>query len=1015
MAERDPFREILESFNEEDWNTIEEELLDGGGGNDGPRRPVGGGGGGGNGLPQGNPRILWWMLIPFIAISLFNSILAFFTDIAWYDSLALSSVFWTRITATVGLFFAGAIAFLIFFVINVLIARRLEPRGLEGTPISQIAAAIGVRITPAVLLVGLVLAFFMGSAASARWEDSLLYLNQSSFNLADPIFGKDVGFYIFTLPIWQIARNWLMSTLVLTLIASAVVSGIGWRGWDASAAVRAHLSGLGALILLLIAWQYRLDALQLVYSARGAVFGAGYTDVNAQLPAYNLLVIVTLITAVLLLVNVVLRQAWRVIIVVLVLWVAISAVAGNIYPGIVQRFQVDPNEFTREEPYIRDNIDFTRMAFGLADIEEENYDAEGQLTAEGLMAQSETVRNIRLWDYRPLLQTYNQVQALRQQYTFNDIDIDRYTIDGERRQVMLSARELVPEQLEEQAQTWVNRKLVYTHGYGVAASPVAEITKDGLPTFILKDLPTQGVIDVSRPEIYFGERANDYVIVKTDTPEFNYPRSEGGNAFTAFDGDTGIKLGSFFTRLVFALRFADVNLLISEELKPQSELLWRRNIQQRVREVAPFLRYDKDAYIVIGDDGGLYWFLDAYTLSNRFPYSEPSRVGTDTISAGFNYIRNSVKVVINAYTGEMKFYVVDPNEPIVAAYRNIFPDLFADYATMPADHKAHIRYPNDLFSIQANMFLTYQMTDPKDFYNREDMWAWPQEIFDDRARPIEPYYVLMQLPGSQDLDFIQILPFTPANRENMIAWLAAQSDPEKYGQKIVYRFGKDSLLFGPKQIEARIDQDPVISSQLSLWNQQGSQVIRGNLLVIPVSGSLLYVEPLYLQAASGKIPELKRVILATTDRVIMAENLGLALAQLFGRDVLEDQRLAELALAEGEALPDTLLDTQPAAPIETGADLSGSSLEELIVQANTIYGLAQSAQRAGDWAGYGSYMNELQAVLGQLAEVSGVQLVPSEVPDAPTEAPVEAPAETPTETPVEEQAPEATPTPSSGG
>lgn len=1001
MAERDPFRELLERFNEDDWISIEEELLDGGEDGGGPRRPPGGGGGGG--APQGNPRILWWMLLPFIAISLFNWVLGFFTDLSWYNSIDLSSVYWTRFTASIGLFVGGGLLFLIFFLVNVLIARRLEPRGLDGTPLHQIAEAIGVRLTPAILLVGLVLAFFMGSGASAYWEDLLLYFNQAPFNLADPVFGYDVGFYLFTLPVWQIVRNWLLTTLVLTLIGSALVSGIGWRGWDASAAVRAHLSGLGALILLLIAWQYRLDALQLVYSNRGAVFGAGYTDVNAQLPAFNLLVIVTLITAVLLLVNVVLRQAWRAIVVVLVIWVAISAIAGNIYPGIVQRFQVDPNEFTREQPFIRDNILYTRIAYDLDDIQELNYDAEGDLTAEGLLEQPDTVRNIRLWDYRPLLQTYNQVQALRQQYTFNDIDIDRYTINGERRQVMLAARELIPEQLEEPAQTWVNRKLVYTHGYGVAASPVAEITADGLPTFLIKDLPSQGLIDVTRPQIYFGERTNEYVIVKTDTPEFDYPRSEGGNAFTTFDADTGIPIRSFFTRMLFALRFADVNLLISEELTPESELLWRRNIRERVTQVAPFLRYDSDAYIVIGDDGALYWFIDAYTLSNRFPYSEPSQVGTNTIPPGFNYIRNSVKIVISAYTGEMKFYVVDEEDPIIEAYRRIFPDLFLGFAEMPADQKAHIRYPNDLFSIQANTFLTYQMTDPKDFYNREDMWAWPQEVFDDRARPIEPYYVLMQLPNSQDLDFIQILPFTPANRENMIAWLAAQNDPEKYGEKLVYRFGKDSLIFGPKQIEARIDQDPVISSQLSLWNQQGSQVIRGNLLVIPISGSLLYVEPLYIQAATGKIPELKRVILATPDRVIMAENLGLALAQLFGRDVLEDARLAQLALVDGDTLPADL----PEQPL-VSPELADSTLDELIVEANAVYIAAQEALRAGAWADYGVQMTRLQSVLERLAEVSGVEIEPVEVVPAPD-------AETPAEAPENAPAPEATPTPATSG
>ena len=999
MAEqRDPFRELLERFNEEDWTTIEEELLENGGNGNGRgkgRGYSGSGGGGGAELPQGNPRALWWLLIPFLAISLFNWVLSFFTDLSWYNSINLSPIYWTRITASVGLFLVGAIAFLAFYMVNVLIARRLEPRGLDSTPISQIAAAVGVRITPAMLLLGVVVAFFMGSTAATHWEDLLLFLNQTPFNLVEPVFGKDVGFYIFTLPIWQILHNWLMSALVLTLIASAVVSGIGWGGWNASAAVRAHLSGLGALILLLVAWQYRLDALQLVYSNRGAVFGAGYTDVNAQLPAFNILVVVTLITAVLLLINVVLRQTWRAIVVVLIIWVAIAGLAGNVYPGLVQRFQVDPNEYTREEPFILDNIKLTRIAFQLDQIEEQNYNAEGELTIDGLLDQSETVSNIRLWDYRPLLQTYNQVQALRQQYTFTDIDIDRYVIDGERRQVMLSARELIPEQLEEQAQTWVNRRLVYTHGYGVAASPVAEITKDGLPTFILKDLPPQGLLPVTRPQIYFGERENEYVIVKTDTPEFDYPRSEGGNAFTSFEANTGIPIGNFFTRLSFALRFADVNLLISEELSPESQLLWRRNIQERVVEVAPFLHYDSDPYIVIGDDGHLYWFQDAFTLSNRFPYSEPSDVGTQTIPPGFNYIRNSVKIVTDAYTGEMKFYVVDENEPIIAAYRQIFPALFSDYATMPADQKAHIRYPNDLFSIQAHMFLTYQMTDPKDFYNREDMWAWPQEIFDDQPRAIEPYYVLMQLPGSEELDFIQILPFTPANRENMIAWLAAQNDPEKYGQKIVYRFGKDSLLFGPKQVEARIDQDPVISSQLSLWNQQGSQVIRGNLLVIPISGSLLYVEPLYLQAASGKIPELKRVILATTDRVVMAENLGLALAQLFGRDVLEDARLADLAEIDGE-VPDALPD-QPAAA-QPGADLAQRSLEELILEANTIYNLAQASLREGDWTGYGAQMTALQSVLERLAEVSGVELPtiqPAEPAPAPAEVPTPEPAPTP--------------------
>ena len=475
------------------------------------------------------------------------------------------------------------------------------------------------------------------------------------------------------------------------------------------------------------------------------------------------------------------------------------------------------------------------------------------------------------------------------------------------------------------------------------------------------------------------------MIVKTETEEFDYPRGEGGNVFTTFEGDTGIRIGGFLPRLAFAIQFADVNLFISQELNSESQLLWRRNIVQRTQEVAPFLRFDSDPYIVVGGDGNLYWFLDAYTVSGRFPYSEPSQFGTRTVPPGFNYIRNPVKIIIDAYTGKMDFYLVEPDEPIAAAYARIFPSLFSPFEEMPGDLNAHIRYPNDLFSIQASVFRTYQMTEPTDFYNREDVWAWPEEIFDNQSRPMEPYYVLMQLPGSEDLDFIQILPFTPANRENMISWLAAQNDPDKYGEMLVYRFGKDSLVFGPKQIEARIDQDPTISSLLSLWNQQGSQVIRGNLLVIPIGESLLYVEPLYLQAATGKIPELKRVILATSDRVIMAENLGLALAELFGQSILTDTKLAELATS-GNGVPPAEL---PTVEQEEGdVDLTASTLEELILQANNRYSQAQDALLSGDWATYGAELDALEKVLDRLLEVSGLSPEPTPEPlPSPTPTP----------------------------
>ncbi len=976
MRNSDPFSDLIRSIEENlqrdpDWIPPDE------GGGEKP--PWNDGGEEENPWEHVNFRRWLWVLIPFLLLLFFNRFLGFFTDYIWYDSLALTSVFRTRIFASFGLLIASGLIFWLFLALNVFLARRIDPNGLVGTPLAEIADAFGVRISAVVLVIGAIFAFFMGLGMAGQWEQLLVYLNQSDFGFSDPVFQRDISFFIFTLPVWQILRGWLMTTVTMTLIGTAVVYGIGWRRRQIRTSVLAHLSILGALLLLLIAWQYRLDALGLVYSQRGAVFGAGYTDTRAQLPAYNLLLVITIITAVLLVVTAFMRKAWRAIVVVLIAWVAVAILAGNVYPGLVQRFKVSPNELNLERPYIANNIEYTRLAFDIDDVEVRDYDANNELTPEALLKEPETVRNIRLWDYRPLLQTYNQVQALRQYYEFNDIDVDRYRINGEMRQVMLAARELVPERLNENAQTWVNRRLVYTHGYGVAASPVAQVTKDGLPEFYLKDLPPKGLIEVTRPQVYFGERTNEYVIARTDEPEFDYPRGEG-NVTTFFDADTGIPM-TFLNRLLFALRFADINILLNQDIGPESQLLWRRNIVERISEVAPFLRYDSDPYIVVNDAGELYWFLDAYTISNRFPYSEPY--------GELNYIRNPVKVVTSAYDGSMTFYVVDENEPIAAAYRRIFPALFKSFDEMPDDLKQHVRYPNDLFSIQAEVYRTYHMIDSTEFYNKEDMWAWPTELFDSQEVRMEPYYVLMSLPDGDELDYIQILPFTPANRENMIAWLAIQNAPDKYGEKIVYEFGKDTLLFGPKQIEARIDQDPVISGQLSLWNQQGSNVIRGNLLVIPIADSLLYVEPLYLQAASGKIPELKRVILATADRVVMRENLGLALVELFGKDVIAQGGLEELmagvSLAEAEA----------EIQASTSGDLGTATVDELIVRANEQYKRAQESLQAGDWAGYGEEMNALQDTLEQLVKITGVELPPVEgvTPEAGTDT---APAEEPT-------------------
>ncbi len=905
-------------------------------------------------LPQFNGRRFLWILLPVLILLFFGRFLSFYTDWFWYDSLGYTPIFFTRLWSSSGLFLVAALTFWIFLAINIVIARRIEPRGFAGTVIEPIAAALRLRITAIILFFGALVALMFGASASGTWQTVLLYLNQANFNLADPVFNRDVSFFVFTLPFWQGLRTWLFVAGLLTTIATAAVYGLGWRSWEIRTPALAHLCILGAFLLLLIAWQYRLDAYQLVYSERGAATGAGYTDVNAQLPAYNLLSLVTVLTAILLVVTAYLRRAWRAVALLLIVWFVVGILAGNVYPGFVQRFRVSPNELNLERPYIANSIAFTRQAFDLHEIESINYDASEPLTVEALQAEPETIRNIRLWDYRPLLQTYNQIQALRQYYEFNDIDVDRYTINGEVRQVMLAARELAPEKLNTTAQTWVNRRLVYTHGYGVAASPVAQVTSNGLPEFLLKDLPPTGPITITQPQIYFGEKPSEYVIARTTEPEFDYPSGEQ-NVTTRFSADTGIDM-SWGARLLFALDFADPNLLLNGDINPDSQLLWRRNIEERVQLVAPFLLYDADPYIVISDDGRLFWFQDAYTSSNRFPYSAPL--------GNLNYIRNSVKVVTNAYTGAMTFYVMDATEPIIAAYMRIFPDLFQPFSAMPADLQDNIRYPNDLFSVQAEVFRTYHMTDPVEFYNKEDVWAWPQELYNNQLQNMEPYYVLMELPGSDELGFIQILPFTPANRENMIAWLAAENDPARYGQKVVYEFGKDTLFYGPKQIEARIDQDPEISAQLTLWNQQNSTVIRGNLLVIPIRSSLLYVEPLYLQAENGQIPELQRVILATADTVVMEENLGLALARLFGNEILSDAGFAELA--GGQSL-DT---TTPTAPVAAPIDMTDETVEGLIVRANDAYAQAQSALRNGDWSSYGAQMEILQATLQQLFQLT---------------------------------------------
>jgi uncharacterized membrane protein (UPF0182 family) len=726
--------------------------------------------------------------------------------------------------------------------------------------------------------------------------------------------------------------------------------------------VHLHLSILGALIFFTFAWGHWLELFDLMYSPRGVAFGASYTDINVSMPALWVMVGVAIVSGVILLINTLLRRA-ALSLLAIFLWIIVGIVGTGFIPGIIQRYVVEPNELARETPYIENNIEFTTAAYGLGEIKERDFPQLESLTRQKVADNEATLKNIRLWDYRPLSQTYQQIQAIRLYYKFFDIDLDRYLINGELRQVALSARELDKSQL--QSPTWVTQKLQFTHGYGVVVNPINEVTSEGLPQLWVKDLPPKVSVDlaIERPEIYYGESAGDYVFAQTTEREFDYPSGDE-NVYASYQGAGGVVLDSYLKRLAFALRLSDMNMLLSQEFTPQSRVLWHRNIQSRVRQVAPFLDYDRDPYLIIGPDGHLYWLQDAYTTSDRFPYSEPS--------SNINYIRNSVKVLIDAYDGNLTFYIVDPEDPLVKTYAAIFPRLFTPISQMPDWLKAHMRYPEDLFRIQADLYRTYHMRDVNVFYNKEDLWQVPMETFSGNTQPVEPYYVVLRLPDEPENEFVLIQPFTPNNKDNLIAWMAARSDGEHYGELVIYRFPKQELIFGPLQIEGRIDQNPEISSQITLWDQGGSEVIRGNLLVLPIGNSLLYVEPLYLRAEQGQIPELKRVILASGDQIVMRETLAEALLALFeGGDLgLPVAETPPAATEGGEPAQEPAQETPEPSTTTPATEPLSDDIGQLALTASNHYEAAQEALRNGDWTTYGEELDKMKAALDKLVELT---------------------------------------------
>ena len=853
----------------------------------------GGNSGGGRPAPPDLPyaRIARGVMIFFgviLLLVLLNTLKNIYVDWLWFDSLGYKDIYVSRLTTRVWLFFAGAAVFALVFAGNVLLARRLAMQQEPAVLPPETIAAIKGLARLGIILGGIFFAIIFGVVASGQWENLLRMINAQDFvttagePVTDPLWSRNPSYYALSLPLIRFVQTWLMGVVLLMIIGALGVYGASFslRGFRFTfgRAVGIHLAILGALLALFIGWSYWLDISELVLSQRGlggTLAGANATDASAKLFGLRLMLAVTVIVAGLSIAAAVTRN-WRFAPAAFGVWVLSAILFLAIVPAVYQRLQVQPSELARETPYIEDNIAFTRQAYGIDAIDERPFPTGGTLTAATVAANAATIDNIRLWDHRPLRDTLNQIQFLRPYYTFTDVDVDRYTIDGKARQVMLSARELAPEQLPIEAHSWVAQRLQYTHGYGLAMSPVTQFTPEGRPEFLIKDVPPKGVLPVDRPEIYYGERTKTWVAVNTKTQEFSYPNEQGAPVFEDYEGASGVPLGSVVRRLAFAWKFADFNLLISGELDSDSRILYYRDIQERINKIAPFLRLDPDPYLVVAN-GKLWWMQDAYTVTDRYPYSFKH-------ADGFNYIRNSVKVVIDAYEGTVTFYQVDTQDAIINTYARIFPGLLQPFSAMPPALRAQVRYPAGLFNVQEEVYRLYHVTDPRVFFTREDTWSRPSEIFYDAPLPMEAYYLIMRLPEETKEEFVLLLPFTPLNKPNLVAWLAARIDGDNYGKLVAYTFPKDKQVDGPQQVEARINNDPLISQQFTLWGQQGSKIIRGNLLVIPMEQSLLYVEPIYLQAETLAFPELKRVVVAMNDRSpVMEASLERALAVALGQ------------------------------------------------------------------------------------------------------------------------------------
>ena len=904
------------------------------------------------------------LLVGIVAFIILPNLVEFLIEWLWFGAVGYRDVYVTslRAQASLGAFILGSAFAMLYGNLWLAVSSIASPYIVIGTAGAGTVQPSTIRREQIRKMVGigsLIVSLMISLAGSSEWMRWLQFRNAVPFGVADPILGHDISFYVFRLPLLDLVQQIGTAVVVASLIGSAAAYVLAGAlnftkrgGVSVVRKARLHLSVLVALLFLLLAANAYLEVPHLLTDVAGAsiVPGASYTDVMARMPALRVLMVVSVLCAALAVFHAYSTAMWPVPL-ALGLYL-LTSVGGSFYAAAIQRFVVTPNEQAAETPYITHNIAASRHAFNLEGVRTRNFSGDAELTREVIDRNADTIKNVRLWDHQQLLATFGQIQELRTYYEFASVDNDRYTIDGELRQVMLSARELSSQSLPNR--TWINEHLTFTHGYGITLGPVNEVTQEGLPILFVKDIPPQssvpGDLTIKEPSIYFGELTDSYVLVNTNAKEFHYSRAEGEeNVETVYSGADGVRIGGLGRRLLFSVGFQSLQILFSNDITADSRVLYHRNITDRVTTIAPFLRYDEDPYLVVSDDGRLFWIRDAYTSTSRYPYSAPS-------AGGINYIRNSVKVITDAYNGTTEFYVSDARDPIVQTLARAYPGLLRPLDAMRADLRRHLRYPETIFAIQAAMFSTYHMTNPVVFYNKEDQWEIPAIDIDGNPQLMQPYYTIMRLPGETEAEFIQMLPFTPARKDNLAAWMAARSDPERYGQLEVFEFPRQTIVYGPRQIIARINQDQVISPQITLWNQQGSQVIQGTLLVIPVEEALLYVRPLYLRASGGRIPALNRVIVAYKDQIVMEPTLDAALARIFGG-----------AGGTGQRRPDTPSSTTSSAAQPgqqtTSAVPAARADATLVERARQHYERAMQAQRDGNWALYGEEIKLLGETL----------------------------------------------------